>query len=108
QPAGCKTADGHLWFPTSKGLVSVDPTNVKINPLPPPIVIEEMRVDDRVVAGDMSETAPLKIPPGRHRFDFLYTGLSFVAPEKVRFKYHLNGFDNDWMDAGTKRMASYN
>ena len=108
QPAGCKTPDGRLWFPTGKGLVSVDPTNVKINPLSPPVVIEEMRVDDKPSAEEMSGTKPLNISPGHHRFDFQYTGLSFVAPEKVRFKCRLKGFDNDWTDAGTKRLASYN
>ena len=55
-----------------------------------------------------SDVASLKIPPGRHRLDFQYTALSFVAPEKVRFKYRLNGFDDDWVDAGTKRLATYN
>jgi signal transduction histidine kinase/ligand-binding sensor domain-containing protein len=108
QPAGCKTADGRLWFPTGKGLVSVDPTNVKINPLPPPVVIEQIRIDDKPFAGETSGATSLKIPPGRHRFDFQYTGLSFVAPEKVRFKCRLKGFDNDWTDMGTKRLASYN
>jgi signal transduction histidine kinase/ligand-binding sensor domain-containing protein len=108
QPAGCKTPDGHLWFPTSKGLVSIDPANVRFNRLPPPVVIEEMRVDDQPFAIEALGDAPFKIPPGRHRFDFQYTGLSFIAPEKVRFKYRLNGFDNDWVDAGTKRLAIYN
>jgi signal transduction histidine kinase len=108
QPAGCKTADGRLWFPTSKGLVSIDPANVKFNPLPPPVAIEEMRVDDRPFVNEAPGAAPFKIPPGRHRFDFQYTALSFIAPEKVRFKYRLNGFDNDWVDAGTKRLAVYN
>ena len=52
--------------------------------MPPPVRIEELRVDDKVFAkGDTA--APLKIPPGRHRLEFAYTGLSFVAPEKVRF-----------------------
>jgi signal transduction histidine kinase len=51
---------------------------------------------------------PLSIPPGRHRVDFQYTGLSFIAPEKVQFKYRLEGLDKDWLDAGTKRMINYN
>ena len=108
QPAGCKTADGRLWFATAKGLVSVDPANVTINPLPPPVVIEAMQVDDKPLVKAAAGVAVLKIPPGRHRLAFQYTGLSFVAPEKVRFKYRLNGFDDDWVDAGTKRLANYN
>jgi signal transduction histidine kinase/ligand-binding sensor domain-containing protein len=107
QPAGCRTADGRLWFPTSKGLVAVDPQNAKKNSLPPPVVIEGVRVDDRLVAGETA-AAPLKIPPGRHRVEFQYTGVSFVAPEQVRFKYRLTGLDTEWVDAETRRTVNYN
>ena len=107
QPAGCQTADGRLWFPTSKGLVAVDPQHVKKNLLSPPVVIEAVRVDDQLVTGP-TNSLPLKIPPGRHRVEFQYTGLSFVAPEKVRFKYRLAGLDADWLEAGTKRIVNYN
>ena len=107
QSAGGKTADGRLWFPTAKGLVVVDPAGARINPLPPPVRIEAMRVDDKKFA-DGNDAGPLKVPPGRHRIEFEYTGLSFVAPEKVRFKCRLNNFETEWADAGTKRVASYN
>ena len=102
QSAGGKTADGRLWFPTAKGLIVVDPAEVKTNPLPPPVRIEEMSVDDKKFA-DANSAGPLKIPPGRHRIEFEYTGLSFVAPEKVRFKCRLNGFDPEWANVGGKR-----
>jgi signal transduction histidine kinase len=105
---GCKTADGRLWFPTTKGLVNVDPRHITVNPLPPPVVIEKMLVDDRTVAEAGEGSAPLKISPGRHRIEFQYTGLSLIAPQKVRFKYRLNGFETEWADAGAKRMADYN
>ena len=107
QSAGGKTADGRLWFPTAKGLVAVDPAGVKLNPLPPPVRIEEMRVDDKKFA-DGNAAGPLKIPPGRHRIEFEYTGLSFVAPEKVRFKCRLNNLETEWADVGAKRVATYN
>jgi signal transduction histidine kinase/ligand-binding sensor domain-containing protein len=104
QPAGCKTPDGRLCFPTSKGLVVVDPNEVKINPLPPPVALEESLVNEQLV----TNTAPrLRIPPGRNQFEFHYTGLSFAAPEKVRFKYRIEGLEKDWVDAGTKRVANY-
>lgn len=107
QPAGAKTPDGRLWFPTAKGLVVVDPGNATINPLPPPVHIEEMRVDDRKFA-DGNDIGPLKVPPGRHHIEIEYTALSFVAPEKVRFKYRLNNFEGEWADAGSGRVAIYN
>ena len=107
QSAGGKTADGRLWFPTAKGLVVVDPAGVRINPLPPPVRIEEMLVDDKKFA-DGNDAGPLKIPPGQHRIEFEYTGLSFVAPEKVRFKCRLKSFETEWADVGEKRVATYN
>ena len=107
QSAGAKTADGRLWFPTAKGLVAVDPAGVLFNPLPPPVRIEAMRVDDKRWAAGTG-ASPVKIPPGRHRIEFEYTGLSFVAPEKVRFKCRLENFDVDWSDVGAKRVATYN
>ena len=106
QPAGCQTADGRLWFPTAKGLVAIDPSNVTTNLLPPPVIVEEVHVDDK--PAPLGTLTGLSIPPGRHQLDFQYTGLSFVAPEKVRFKHRLNGFETDWREAGTKRVASYN
>jgi signal transduction histidine kinase/ligand-binding sensor domain-containing protein len=107
QSAGGKTAAGRLWFPTAKGLVVVDPAGASLNPRPPPVRIEEVRVDDKKFA-DGNDAGPLKVPPGRHRIEFEYTGLSFIAPEKVRFKCRLNGFDPDWVDVGDKGMATYN
>jgi len=107
QPAGCKTADGRLWFPTSKGLVAVNPLDVETNSLPPPVEIEVMQVDDQPVTNETAR-APIKVSPGRHRFEFQYTGLSFVDPEKVQFKCRLNGFETEWENAGTKRTANYN
>jgi signal transduction histidine kinase/ligand-binding sensor domain-containing protein len=107
QPAGCKTPDGRLWFPTSKGLVVVDPRNVSTNQWLPPVAIEQMRVDGHVVPSS-GRVARLRIPPGRHRLEFDYTGLSFVAPERVRFKCRLEGLESEWMDAGGNRGANYN
>jgi ligand-binding sensor domain-containing protein/signal transduction histidine kinase len=104
---GCKTSDGRLWFPTSKGLANLDPQNIAVNPLPPPVVIEKMLVDGRRVGENPDVPSPVKIPPGRHRLDFEYTGLSLVAPEKVQFKYRLNGFETEWRDAGSKRGVNY-
>lgn len=107
QSGGGKTVDGRLWFPTANGLVAVNPAGVQMNALPPPVCIEVMWVDDKKFAAG-SATGPLKIPPGRHRIEFEYTGLSLVAPEKVRFKCRLDALETEWTDAGTKRVATYN
>jgi ligand-binding sensor domain-containing protein/signal transduction histidine kinase len=107
QPAGCKTADGRLWFPTSKGLVAIDPSDVKKNQLAPPVVIEEVLVDGHPLPEEQRAKLPLQIPPGRHRFEFHFTGLSFTVPEKVRFKHRLEGLEPDWGEPDSKRSADY-
>ncbi|MGA2748667.1 MAG: two-component regulator propeller domain-containing protein [Verrucomicrobiota bacterium] len=108
QPAGCGLADGTLWFPTVRGLVTVDPRNVKIHLLPPPVVIEKALVDDAVAAQGPELNSILRIQPGRHRLEFQYTALSFFSPEQVRFKYRLEGLEGQWVDAGAKRAANFN
>jgi len=107
QPAGCATPDGRLWFATSRGLVAVHPLDVRHNSLPPPVIIEQLLVDGELAAGQPLPGGRLKIPPGRHRLEFQYTGLSFAAPEKVAFQHRLDGLDADWMAAGTKRTVDY-
>jgi hypothetical protein len=101
QPAGLRTRDGRLWFPTMRGVAIVDPSHVQTNKLPPPMHIERVTVDGTPVAGGSS------LAPGGRQFEFFYTALSFTAPEKVRFKYRLEGYDRAWIDAGTRRVAYY-
>jgi ligand-binding sensor domain-containing protein/signal transduction histidine kinase len=104
QPAGGRTPDGRLWFPTSKGLVVINPNEVRLNRLPPPMALEEVLVDGQRVTNALPS---LQILPGRNRLEFHYTALSLVAPEKVRFKYRVKGLEKDWVDAGAKRVANY-
>ena len=103
QPAGIRARDGRLWFPTIKGAVSVRPDKLVVNRLPPPVVIERLIADGApvVLSGE------IRIPPGRGELEIHYTALSFVAPAAVRFKYRLEGFDRDWVDAGRRREAHY-
>jgi len=102
-PAGWRGADGKLWLATIKGVAMIDPEQIKSNDQPPPVAIEQIRVDDE----SMTPAQSIELAPGKSRFDFYYTALSFVAPEKVRFKYKLEGFDSDWIDGGTRRVAYY-
>jgi ligand-binding sensor domain-containing protein/signal transduction histidine kinase len=105
QAAGAKTADGRLWFPTSRGLVVVDPGNVTTNLLPPPVVVEHVLLDEKPIA--FAGPQPLRIPPGRHRFEFRYTALSFLASEKIQFKHRLRNWEPDWVDSGVQRAVTY-
>ena len=109
QPAACKLADGRICFPTSKGLVIVNPEDTKANQLPPPVVIEDVVASGRTLARNLNDELPLKIPPGLQRYEFHYAGLSFVAPEKMQFQYRLEGWENEWVDAANdkQRVAEY-
>jgi signal transduction histidine kinase/ligand-binding sensor domain-containing protein len=107
QPSSCKTSDGRIWFPTAAGVVAVNPENIKINHQPPPVIIEEVIANGRMLANSPSNDKVLRIPPGFQRFEFHYTGLSFTAPEKMQFQYRLEGWEKDWVDAGNKRVAEY-
>lgn len=102
-PSAWRDRKGRLWFSTIKGVATIDPERLSLNSQPPPTVIEQVRVDGEAVAG----AADLRLPPGKSRFDFHYAGLSFVAPEKVRYRYKLEGFDPDWVDGGDRRAAYY-
>src|SRR5262249_24964033 len=103
QPAGWKTSDGKLWFPTTRGVVTIAPKTLRLNQLPPPVIIEQVLADGIVV----DQTREAKLSPGTEKFEFRFTGLSFIAPEKVRFKYKLDGYDKDWVDGAAGRGASY-
>jgi ligand-binding sensor domain-containing protein/signal transduction histidine kinase len=102
-PSAWKGSDGRLWFSTIKGVAMIDPEKLATNEQPPPTAIALLRVDGEPVAPGPK----IELPPGRSRFEFYYAGLSFIAPEKVRFKYRLEGFDGDWVDGGDRRVAYY-
>lgn len=102
-PAGIRTRDGRLWFPTFKGVAVVSPGNLRTNTVPPPVVIEKLLVGDDTEELD----GDVELQPGPGDLEFRYTALSFVAPEKMRFRYQLDGYDENWIEAGTRRVAYY-
>lgn len=108
QPAGICSSGGKLWFPTIRGVVVIDPGNIKINNVTPATVIEEMIVDEKTVYSySLLPEAGLVLPPGKKRIEFKFTGLSFTAPARVRFNYMLAGYDKKWLAGGTRRRVSY-
>jgi ligand-binding sensor domain-containing protein/signal transduction histidine kinase/ActR/RegA family two-component response regulator len=107
-PNGCKSRDGKLWFPTIKGVVTIDPNNLKTNMPPPPVRIEEIIVDGREIKSPLFTTSePLVLSPGKNQVEIHYTCLSFLDAEKGRFKCKLEGFDKEWQDVGPRRTAYY-
>lgn len=109
QPAACLSRDGTLWFPTAKGLVSVQPGQLPANTNRPPVIIESVLVESQEQKTN-SFGAPLQtvvVPPRKEGIDIRYTSLNFSAPDNVRFKYKLAGHEAHWADAGNRRVASY-
>ena len=136
QPCAVARPNGELWFPTTRGVVIVDPEKLRDNEVRPGVVIEEVRVDDEVVFRDGGSVAPavgmassnsaataikssadappspretrLRLTPGRARvLEIRYTANTFIDPEKARFRYRLEGYDADWHEADTRRLALY-
>lgn len=108
QPAGWKSRDGKLWFPTAKGAVKIDPVNIRLNREPPPVVIEKITVDEKAVPfGLITGNETLTISPGSERLEFHYTGLSLLVPDSVEFRCKLEGLDEKWIDVGSRRTAYY-
>jgi signal transduction histidine kinase len=121
QPSACTGADGRLWFRTTPGVAVVDPRQVTINELPPPVLIQEVIAEGMPLKLPVGADSPypdaemhglpnpqLTIKPGRGALEIQYAALSFRAPEKNQFRYKLDGLDLDWMEAGGRRVAYYN
>ncbi|MFZ1988750.1 MAG: triple tyrosine motif-containing protein, partial [Alphaproteobacteria bacterium] len=95
--------DGRVWFTTGKGLVWIDPNNLYHNPLPPPVVIRSLTVNGR----DYAWPSSVALAAGTRNVEISYTALSLSIPERVRFRYKLDGVDEDWVDPGNRRQAFY-
>ena len=103
QPSAAKTADGKLWFPTMEGLAVVDPAAIRVPSKPPPAIVEEVRLK----GSSVDFTTAVRVPPDASGFEVRFTAPTFVKPEQVRFRYRLAGLDEQWIEAGDRRSASF-
>lgn len=99
--AGWKLRDGRLWFPTIKGIVSIDPRGHPAGT--PRIAIEGISIDGEPAA----MTEPVRITPDQEQFDIRYTALSWNRPQAIKFRFRLMGLDRNWVEAGSRRTAFY-
>ncbi|HTZ21279.1 MAG TPA: PAS domain-containing protein [Opitutaceae bacterium] len=100
---GGKTSDGRIWFPSPLGAVAISPALVPANQMAPLVRIESVRANGNNLAGHDRQL----VPPGAGELEVHFTALSFVAPEKVRFRYRLEGYDQNWVEAEDRRLAFY-
>ena len=121
QPVAWKAHDGIIWFCGRQGLMGVDPHNIPTNSVPPPVYIEKVNVDGQdikfkdalrstVETRDGRRTSQLDgvhLKAGARSLSIDYTAVSFARPDQVQFKYRLEGYDQDWVNARTRRSADY-
>jgi signal transduction histidine kinase/ligand-binding sensor domain-containing protein len=107
-PHTAKSSDGRLWFATVDGVTVVDPRHLPFNDLPPPVHIEQITADRKTYGVPAAANARVRLPALVRDLHIDFTALSLVAPEKVRFRYQLEGWDRDWQDVGGRRQAFYN
>jgi ligand-binding sensor domain-containing protein/signal transduction histidine kinase len=118
-PGTLLSHDGRLWMPMMSALAVADPDKLREAGPPPPVLLRQVSVDGETEAmyggalpvptGLALEKpgATLRLPPNHHHVEFEFTALSFTAPENVRFRYRLEGFDDGWVDSKGSRVASY-
>src|SRR6185369_13233758 len=102
-----RSRDGKLWFAAQDGVTVIDPARLSHNALPPPVHIEQI-VADHKPYGVSAATGVMRLPPLVRDLQIDYTALSFVAPEKNRFRYKLEPRDRDWQEVTNRRQAFYN
>jgi ligand-binding sensor domain-containing protein/two-component sensor histidine kinase len=101
-----RTPDGHLWFPTSGGVASINPGSSTLATsanIPPPVRIVEVSADGH----DIDLTGPARIKPGTRTIQFHYTGIHLNAPERIQYSYKFDGLDSDWIPTGSRRVIDY-
>jgi signal transduction histidine kinase len=115
-PPGLKTKSGELCFSTVRGLVLIDPSQNQFDEPLPRVVMEEVLANGQLQTFHPRSDSPgdeensslaVTLPPGLGEFEFHYTGLSFAAPQQIRFRFRLDGLDKDWSEAGTRRAAYF-
>ena len=102
QPSGCVDAQGNVWFPTNRGPIHILGDFVE-HPAPPPVAINEVLVNGRPVAADR----PVVLYPGNSRLEVVYAPVLLRSQDEVRFRFRLEGFDTNWIDSATRRVATY-
>jgi ligand-binding sensor domain-containing protein len=107
-PQVAKSSDGRLWFLPYDGVSMIDPGHLRINPVPPPVDIQQITADRKTYDPSSNSNGRVQLPQLTRDVVIDYTALSFVGPEKILFRYRLENYDRDWQDASNRRQAFYN
>jgi signal transduction histidine kinase/streptogramin lyase len=104
QPKASRSPDGRLWFASDTVAQMLDPAHLPGNTMPPPVHIEQLIADRR----SYPVTEAVRLPPLTRDLEIDFVGLSYVTPQRVVFRYRLEGRDKDWQESGNRRQAFYN
>lgn len=111
QPSVTTDEKGQIWFPTLEGIAIVDPNSLSKNILPPPVEIESIEIDRKKVwqqqTSIQTQQNEIQINPSDIHLDISYTAPSFIKSDQIHFRYKLEGLDENWIEAGTRRTISY-
>ena len=102
-PAGCVTPDEKLWFPTNEGIAEIDPSTCSMQVSSPVVLIDSIKVNNKTLAGN----GAFDLPAGVIHMEICYTAPSYIAPEKLTYRYKLEGYDHEWTEAGDRKFAIY-
>lgn len=106
-PKAFKDEDGILWFATGYGVAKIDPLNHRVNTVAPNVLIRALHLDEDTLNLMRDKSELLIIPAGNDKFEFHFEALSFIAPEKIRFEYRLEGVDKTWKPLYNERKVFY-
>jgi ligand-binding sensor domain-containing protein/signal transduction histidine kinase len=115
-PHALKSSDGKLWFGMAGGVVTLDPRRLVVDLTPLPVLIEEVVVNGITLPHNPAKISgaatnhmeePVRLPSDLRSLEIQFTALNFSAPEKIRFRHRLDGFDPDWVDGGAERSVRY-
>jgi signal transduction histidine kinase/ligand-binding sensor domain-containing protein len=113
-PGAIRSSDGRVWIPTRTGLAVINPEILSEDPQPPPVLLRQVKVDEKIVAADGSvipvqnaanlqnSKTVLRLPPSHRLVEFEFTAINFSAPENIYFRFKLDGFDDNWVESETR------
>lgn len=123
-PGACRGLAGEIYCPMQSGLLRIDVPAIRNNPRPPPVTLEAIKLDDRLIARPYTRSLlnlnpsptvqdltqkkkPLSLPPDHEKLEIRFAALSLASPENVHFRYRLEPFDQGWIEGETRRTALY-
>src|SRR5262249_24280855 len=102
-PIATRATDGRIWIATTNGVAGIDPTHLRTDIIPPPVMIETIRANDR----ELTQLRDIELASTTRSLEISYAALSLTDPERVQLRYKLAGYDRDWRGPTSARQVTY-